>query len=95
MKLSIIIGALLAATISTSALAITDFTCVSNCQSQGYQYGLCKSRCSTDDENRPARNNFDLNSAQPNKIKQTDFNCVNACTNGGTMWAVCKDRCSY
>jgi hypothetical protein len=68
--------------IGAQALAFeqTDYTCVSNCTSQGTLYGLCKDRCTYD--------------SSP-KIQQTDFGCVSQCTAQGNQYGLCQQRCSY
>lgn len=67
----------------TNAFALTDYTCVSNCTADGTLYGLCISRCSTND------------SMQAPKIKQTDYTCVSKCTSSGLMYGLCIDKCSF
>ena len=67
------------------AHAITDYSCVNRCTSQGKMYGLCVKECLTNDSQNYQQKGF----------KQTDYSCVSQCTSGGTLYQVCVDKCSY
>lgn len=90
---------LLIASISAYAFPQTDYQCVNNCTSQGYQYGLCLSRCTWDNSPQPQPQPQPQMQPQPQfqapKIKQTDYMCVNKCTSQGYQYGLCVDRCSY
>ena len=60
----------------------TDYTCVSNCTSQGYQYQFCVDKCSFPDNPPPTSN-------------QVDYKCVSDCTSQGYQYSYCLARCSY
>lgn len=79
----------------SSATAMTDFQCVNDCTAAGYQYGLCQSRCSTDNDSKkePPQNADPWNDAK--KQKQTDYQCVSACTAKGYQYQLCESKCSY
>lgn len=73
---------------SNVALSDTDYACVNDCTSKGYQYGLCTERCSFGNDNQ-------FSSPQPQQIKQTDYQCVEDCTSKGYQYNLCTDRCSF
>lgn len=67
----------------------TDFRCVNDCTSKGYQYALCQSKCSYPDPivARPPTNYAGIHG--------TDFQCVGNCTRNGYQYQLCLNRCSY
>jgi hypothetical protein len=67
----------------------TDYQCVSNCTAAGYQYALCKSKCSYPD---PGQQQPPSSSVTPHGV---DYQCVSDCTSKGYLYAYCKSRCSY
>lgn len=64
----------------------TDYACVSDCTNNGYQYGLCTDRCTTNDNN---------GLYAPQQPKQTDYQCVTDCTNKGYQYNLCTEKCSF
>ncbi len=64
----------LLAFMASSSFAITDFSCMSDCEAKGYIYNVCEKQCSTDNSN--------------NNIKSYDYNCINDCTDKGYMYSV-------
>jgi hypothetical protein len=69
----------------------TDYKCVTDCTSQGYQYALCQARCSYPDSVAPSPY------SPPAQVRPhgTDFQCVNSCTQQGYQYAFCHAKCSY
>ena len=77
MKYLIVVLVLL---VAIPVFAATDYTCVSNCTSQGYLYSYCVEKCSYEFNTKP---------------KNIDYNCVSDCTAKGYLYNYCTDICSY
>lgn len=73
---------------SAVVIAQTDYQCVSDCTSKGYQYNLCNNKCSFNEDN-----SFTLKPLE--QQKQTDYQCVTDCTNKGYQYNLCTERCSF
>ena len=73
---------------SLNAFSQTDYQCVNDCTTQGYQYGLCTDRCTINDSNQ-------FNSPQIQPAKQIDYQCVNDCSAKGYQYNLCTNRCSF
>lgn len=73
--------------ITLKSFASTDYQCVSDCSQKGYQYQLCVSKCSFDNNYQTFGNS--------NLTKQTDYQCVNQCSQKGYQYGYCQSICSY
>ena len=82
---------ILIALIPLNALAFkqTDYACVSDCSSKGYQYNFCQAQCSY--ETSPNNGGYQFQQ----HIKQTDYKCVSDCTAKGYMYNYCTNLCSF
>jgi hypothetical protein len=84
----LIFALLLLQTGIASALAGTDFKCMSDCTQNGYLYNYCQSHCSYDDP---------IPTPAP-PIPQphgTDFKCMTDCSQRGYLYSYCQQTCGY
>lgn len=81
-KMKLALG-LISLLFSVQSFAVTtDYACVDNCTNSGMMYGLCKKRCSYEEE-------------ELKKVKSTDYSCVSKCYQQGSLYSFCKAQCSY
>ena len=75
--------------VASPCVAATDYKCVSDCTSRGYQYNYCTAQCSYETPGLPT-------SPQPSVTPHgTDYKCLNNCTAKGYMYQYCQQICSY
>jgi len=74
---------------AASAMAGTDFQCMSDCEQRGYMYNYCLSRCSYPDPIPAAP------AITPMRPHGTDFKCMADCQQRGYMYSYCQQACSY
>lgn len=82
--------------INSLAFKQTDFACMADCASKGYQYNFCQAQCSF--ETAP-NTTYQYQPMPPMQqmppIKQTDYKCVTDCTSKGYMYNYCTSVCSF
>lgn len=67
------------------AYAGTDYKCVNDCTSKGYQYQYCLELCS-----------YNTTPQVPQRsTPRIDYKCVNDCTQKGYQYQYCVQQCSY
>lgn len=65
------------------SFSATEYTCLNDCEHNGYMYSYCESRCSYNEDN------------EVSSSKNIDYKCQNDCMQKGYMYSFCRSQCSY
>jgi hypothetical protein len=75
----------------------TDYQCLSDCQSAGYLYQFCRSKCSYGDDEgfMGGGNSGGILPSPRSQGGRIDYSCQQDCLNVGYQLRYCRELCEY